>query len=125
MVRYGRGRVRLMLKHPDCFSTAQTAPAILLAWIVFSMLSWIGGFPADVWLRLLFGVPVTLYFVTILVSTLTLVAKHGWRMFYLAPVIYCEIYLGLGFGLWMELLHSARQLLLRRTSSTTAESRGV
>jgi succinoglycan biosynthesis protein ExoA len=125
MVRYGRGRVRLMLKHPDCFSAAQAAPAILLAWIMFSMLSWIECFPADVWLRLLFSVPVILYFAAILVSTLALAAKHGWRMFYLAPVIYCEIYLGLGFGFWMELPYSTRQLLLRRTSSATAESRGV
>jgi hypothetical protein len=34
MVRYGRGRLRLLLKHPDTFSLASLAPALLVQGLI-------------------------------------------------------------------------------------------
>jgi GT2 family glycosyltransferase len=107
MTRYGRGRVRLMLKHRDCVSAAQIAPAILLAWIAAAIVSAIARYPASVWLRLFLFAPVCMYLAAAALSSFRLARKSGFRLLWQAPLIYGAIHLGLGAGMWAEAFHRA------------------
>jgi succinoglycan biosynthesis protein ExoA len=102
MIRYGRGRLRLMRKHHDCISAAQIAPAVLVALIAAAVAACI--MPAPLWLRLPLCAPVLLYFAVVLASSFNLARTHGGRLFFRASAIFCTIHLGLGFGLWAEAL---------------------
>jgi len=94
MVRYGRGRFRLVHKHPDAFSVSQVIPAAFLIWLVaggaFSLVSK----PFAVF----FAVSLSLYVATVLGYSVSLALRHGWRHLVLAPPVYAAIHLGLGAG---------------------------
>lgn len=120
MVRYGRGRVRLVLKHPDCVSMGQVAPAILVALIAAAIVSTIVHVPYLTWLPWIPGVPVFLYAAAVFLSSVTLARKIGLRLVYQAPAIYCVIHLGLGIGIWTEALRGAVNFLARRSPLTAA-----
>ncbi|HEX5234127.1 MAG TPA: glycosyltransferase family 2 protein [Silvibacterium sp.] len=110
MIRYGRGRLRLMLKHPDCISAGQLAPAILVIWIVVATLAMF-FVPELSWLRWAFVTPVVFYVAAVLLSSIHLARKSGASLLYMAPIIYCAIHLGLGFGILAEGIQHARSLL--------------
>jgi succinoglycan biosynthesis protein ExoA len=116
MTRYGRGRVRLMLKHPDCASITQIMPAILVAWIAAVALFSVVRVPALTGLLFAFATPVLLYVLAVVVSSVGLVRKSGIRLLFQAPVIYGAIHLGLGVGIWAEVLRTATSLLERKSS---------
>lgn len=102
MMRYGHGRVRLIRKHPDCFSLGQIAPALLVAWIVAAILFSLLGSPGPIWLRSVIVAPVLAYASAVLFWPIALARKSGLRLLYLGPVIFCAVHLGLGFGIWSE-----------------------
>ena len=114
MLRYGRGRVRLMLKHRDCISAGQLVPALLAAWIIASIVSCV--VPAPAWLRIALTVPVLAYAAVIAGASLHLAWKHGSGFFFRAVPIYIAIHLGLGCGLWLEALSGIRNRLTSRSS---------
>lgn len=121
MMRYGRGRVRLMLKHPDCISAGQIAPAVLVAWMAAAILAQSLRIPALGWFRLLVGAPIFLYLAAVLLSSISLARQFGFRILYQAPVIYCTIHFGLGFGIWTEAFRSAGNLLARGSALNTTK----
>jgi succinoglycan biosynthesis protein ExoA len=100
IVRYGRGRFRLISKHPDAFSVSQCIPAVFLAWLgiggLASLFSWRFA-------ELLFITLVT-YSGLLLVFSLRLAFRFGWRHLILAPVVYGGIHFGLGAGYLAEML---------------------
>jgi GT2 family glycosyltransferase len=104
MARYGQGRCRLIRKHPEAFSFSQMIPASLLAWLgIGGMASCYSWRVAEFFLATL-GV----YFAVVLLFSLGLGVRHGWRHFLWAPVVYPSIHLGLGAGFLKEFLWARR-----------------
>ncbi len=111
MVRYGRGRVRLMAKHRDIISAAQLAPAFLLLCCgllpaVLLAETFRGALPgtlrAAVLLAFAVALPVLCFAGAALLCGLQLAVRYGRRAVWQAPIIFAVIYAGLGAGLWVE-----------------------
>ncbi len=98
MVRYGRGRVRLALKHPDGISLSQFAPLLLLLLCAVAPLAWPSG--AAMRAALLFTP--ALYALVVLASAVQLARAEGLEYLWHAPVIYAAIHFGLGVGMLLE-----------------------
>jgi len=103
MVRYGRGRCRLALKHPGAFSFSQGIPAAVLTWLVIGVVASLFSMR----LAAYFTVSLTPYLLLILGCSLVLAWRHGWRYGYQAPLVYCAIHFGLGAGFLKELGEAA------------------
>jgi succinoglycan biosynthesis protein ExoA len=114
MLRYGRGRVRLMMRHPDCISAGQIAPAILVAWIIVALVLLTLRVPALAWPRWWLVAPLVLYAGAVLASSMNLARKSDFKLLYQAPPIYCSIHIGLGVGIWAEALRCATSFLTRK-----------
>jgi succinoglycan biosynthesis protein ExoA len=115
MIRYGRGRVRLMRKHRDCVSASQFLPALLL--LYFTLL------PLACWLPVVAAIVVCLPAMVVLAAfgtaSLQIAAQHGPRYLLLAPIAFGCIYFGLGAGLlWEALAGSAPRACSRSTAET-------
>jgi glycosyltransferase involved in cell wall biosynthesis len=103
MVRYGRGRVRLLRKHPRTFSLKSLAPALLLLGLVCGpVLSLI--WPA---LWLVYGAAVGLYAAAVLSCSYGLAREHGWGLLPLLPPVFLAIHGGAGCGSLLELFAGA------------------
>lgn len=99
MVRYGRGRVRLMKKHPDYISASQFAPLVLLLLFIAVVPA---AFLPLAWGTLLWGI-VVLFVALVCVVSFQLAMKHHIRSLWKAPAAFLCIYLGLGAGMLLEL----------------------
>lgn len=114
MLRYGRGRCRLIRKHPDAFTISQIIPATFLLWVIGGALA--GLLSPSIFL--LYGCSILLYLTVVLGYSLSL----GWRLgrahLMLAPLLYPTIHLGLGAGFLSELIQPAR-----KEAKTAAERR--
>jgi succinoglycan biosynthesis protein ExoA len=101
MVRYGRGRVRLLRKHPDTFSPAVFVPPAFLAGVVVGPL-------LACWsplLALLYGGVLGVYAAALLLCSLVLcVRRREMRLLPLLPLVFLTIHCGAGAGAWCELL---------------------
>jgi len=110
LVRYGRGRVRFMRKHPDALTISQLVPAAFVAWLAGGALaSCVSTFAAKVFL-----VPLVLYAGLVLVFSGWLGLRYGWRDFLAAPAVYLAVHVGLGVGLWTEAGRSVLEWLRAR-----------
>jgi cellulose synthase/poly-beta-1,6-N-acetylglucosamine synthase-like glycosyltransferase len=109
MVRYGRGRRRLLRKHPDTFSISCLLPAIFLSGVAIGpIFAW-----TSPWLLASYLGGLGIYMLTILVASLVL-AFHGARNPHLfrdfgsllarLPLIFATIHLGAGVGFLQELM---------------------
>jgi len=104
MVRYGRGRMRLLRKHPQTFSLSGFLPAAFLAGVVAGpLLAWWS------WLLALLYVGVLgVYGATLLLFSIALgVCERDVRQVPLFPLIFLTIHGGAGAGVWCELLLGA------------------
>ena len=82
LVRYGRGRVRLLRKHPETFSLGSFLPALFWLGVLFG---WTGGFLWPVLWLAYFGV-LGLYAGAILVETVLIsLAQKQIRLLPLLP----------------------------------------
>ncbi len=105
MSRYGRGRVRLLRKHPDTFTVPGFVPGVFVAGLVTGpllslcssvlCLLWLGGLAVYLLTVLLFSVAVAL-------------KKRELALLPLLPAVYATIHLGAGTGQWLELLRRRR-----------------
>jgi len=105
MVRYGRGRVRLLRKHPETFSVPGLVPAAFLAGVVA------GPLLALLWppLGLVYAGTMALYVLTLLLFTFVL----GFRqrrpgLLVLLPLVFLTIHCGAAVGTWWEVLAGHR-----------------
>ncbi len=105
MARYGRGRVRLLRKHPDSFTWPGFLPAVLLAALAAGPLcGWWGGPLAAAWLG-----GAALYAVAVLLFSLALcVRQREAALLPLLPLVFLAIHLGAGAGQWWEALAGLR-----------------
>ena len=107
MNRYGRGRVRLAIKHADGISLSQFAPLILLLMFACAPAALLlTGF----WKIAVLAAPI-LYLVVVLGSSIHLARRQGRVFLWQAPPIYLAIHLGLGWGMLLEMLSQARTKL--------------
>lgn len=109
MMRYGIGRVRLARKHPESASLSQWAPAVLVAAFVIAGVSVAAAILAGHWIFAMLAFPAAMFVLITIVASIHLGWRHGLRHAWLGPIAYGCIYLGLGTGMWTELLGITRQ----------------
>jgi succinoglycan biosynthesis protein ExoA len=100
MTRYGRGRYRLMRKHPRAFSAGQVIPALFLIWL--ALIGAASFYSSRV--LLVFVGTLLLYLGVVLGFSASLAIGYGWRYLFQAPAVYAVIHMGLGTGFLMELV---------------------
>jgi succinoglycan biosynthesis protein ExoA len=98
MIRYGRGRFRLIRKHPEAFSPSQVVPAGFLVWIV---LAGIGSLISRPFAVCFLG-SLIVYLSVLIGFSIALGLRYGWRHLLQAPGIYLVIHFGLAMGFLME-----------------------
>ncbi len=101
MARYGRGRVRLLRKHPETFSPGGFIPAAWLAGLALGPLAGILWPP----LGWVYGCLVALYATAVLATSASIAIRHreprflGWL-----PVVFLTVHAGSGWGVLLELI---------------------
>src|SRR5271157_185277 len=103
MARYGRGRVRLLCKHPDTFSAGGFLPAVWLAGVALGPLAglawaplwWIGGGALALYLTVVGTTSARLAFLK----------RKAWLMG-LLPLIFLTVHAGSGYGVLFEFLRT-------------------
>jgi succinoglycan biosynthesis protein ExoA len=110
MMRYGIGRVRLARKHPEAASLSQWVPAILLAFVGVGALSLIFAAVTGSWMAAILAMPALMFLLLILVASLDLGRRHGWKHAVLGPLAYGAVYAGLGAGMWAEILDPVKSV---------------
>jgi succinoglycan biosynthesis protein ExoA len=106
MMRYGRGRVRLLRKHPDTFSLPGFLPAAFLAGLLLGPL--LGLLLPLLWLP--YGGALAVYAFLVTAAS----ASIAWRkrapgLLPLLPAVFPTIHLGAGAGLLWEALAGRRK----------------
>jgi succinoglycan biosynthesis protein ExoA len=117
MVRYGRGRVKLLRKHPETFSVGGFVPA---AWLIGLALGPIAGLA---WLPLwwVYGGAIALY-LALVGTTASAIALGRRRLWMLArlPLVFVTVHLGSGWGVLSELLLPRTRSEVRLTLADSA-----
>ena len=119
LFRYGRGRVRLLRKHPETFSVFALAPGLFVAGVLL-------GMPAAlVWAPLaVVYVAVLLLYAAILLSGSIAIAGHAkdYRLIGWLPWVFATVHAGSGTGLLWEAIAGLRGKRLPPTPGERAES---
>ncbi len=106
MVRYGRGRVRLLRKHPETFSLPGFVPAAFLAGVVLGpLLACLSPLLASLYA----GVLAVYAAVLLLFSFVLCVRERDVRLLPFFPLVFLAIHVGAGAGVWWELLRGPQQ----------------
>jgi len=106
MVRYGRGRVRLLRKHPETFSLPGFVPAAFLAGVVLGpLLACWSSLLGMLYLGVLgvYGAAVLLY------SLALTLRQRDARLLPLFPLVFLTLHAGAGAGVWCELFSRSRR----------------
>ena len=122
MIRYGRGRCRLIRKHPSAFTISQIVPSMFLLWLIGGVLV----APLSHSALLLFGCLLVLYLSLVLAYSLSLGWRFGRAHIALAPFLYPTIHLALGAGFILELIlpatHTSESVVQKGSSSPAEDS---
>jgi succinoglycan biosynthesis protein ExoA len=106
MLRYGRGRVRLLRKHSDTFSLPGFVPAAFVAGVVAGPLLAC----ASSLLGLLYLAVLGVYAATLMTFSLALsVRQRDVRLMPVFPLVFLAIHAGAGAGVWCELVRGGRR----------------
>ena len=104
MMRYGRGRVRLLRKHPDTFSLLGFLPALFIAGVVLGPLA--GALSPS--LMIAYIAVLTVYALTVFgCSAAAALRTRNLKLFPLLMAVYPAIHFGAGLGVWWEVLRPA------------------
>ncbi len=96
MMRYGQGRFRLIAKHRDAISLSQFVPPAFVMWMILTaILS-----PFVSFARWAFLGALAFYGVAVVLASLILAARHGFRFIWGGPAIFATVHIGLGVGFW-------------------------
>jgi hypothetical protein len=111
MLRYGRGRGRLLLKHPRTFSVSSLVPAAFLIGLTGSFGL---GLVAPVFAALFCAVTM-IYAAALLLTATMLATRDGTpELAPLLPAVFASIHVGAGWGVLAELMPGlARRLVWR------------
>jgi len=101
MVRYGRGRVRMLRKHPETFSVMGFLPSLfVIGLLIGPLLSLLHPLVATAYLSC-----VGFYCAVVLFSSTILAARHSsWHLLPWLPAVFPAIHIGAGAGLLREWL---------------------
>ncbi len=106
MMRYGRGRVRLLRKHADTFSLLGFLPALFIAGVCLGPLAGV-LFPS---LLLAYASVLGVYALTVLsFSFAAALRERNPVLFLLLATVYPAIHFGAGVGVWWEVLKPGTQ----------------
>jgi len=99
MARYGRGRVRLLRKHPETFSPLGFAPAVFLAFVLLG--PWAGLWSRG--LGICYLAALSLYGLAVLLVTFALVVQtRRWSLCGWLPLVFVTLHCGAGAGILCE-----------------------
>ena len=106
MIRYGRGRIRLMRKHPGSTSMGTLVPAAFVLGLVVGLpLSFISP-----WLAAVYGGTLLLYLGIVLLNAVQITFRSADpRLLIWLPVVFLTVHVGAGVGLLMEMLPGVRR----------------
>lgn len=106
MVRYGRGRVRLLRKHPDTFSVPCLLPAAFLIGLIVGA----GAALFSPWLAAAYGAVLTVYVVAVLLGSVAAAFQaRSVRILPWLPLVFATIHVGAGAGFLREWLAGWRR----------------
>lgn len=111
MYRYGLGRFRFLLKHPESFTPWQLAPVLLTLLLPLTVLAL---FASDPWITPFLSIWLV-YFLLTSAFSISIAVKRGPDLFFRCPPIFFTIHAGLGFGF----LAGLREVILRRRPAAT------
>ena len=100
LARYGRGRIRLLRKHPDTFSLSCLIPLVF----VIALLA--GAAAGLVWAQaaMAIGAVLAVYAALVLSTSLAIAARQrSPAMFLWLPLIFVTIHIASGTGMLLEL----------------------
>lgn len=101
MMRYGRGRVRLLKKHPDTFSVPGFIPALFVLGLVTGPL--LGLFSS--WCMQAYVITLMAYGAIVALFSVGLAVKERrWNLLPYFPLVYVTVHLGAGSGVMLEFL---------------------
>jgi succinoglycan biosynthesis protein ExoA len=105
MARYGRGRMRLVRKHPETFTMSGFLPAAFLLGVVFGPLfAWFSS-----WLALTYAAALATYALVVGFTSLAVTVKErDARILPWLPPIFLTIHAGAGTGILQELVAGPR-----------------
>ena len=111
MMRYGRGRVRLLRKHPETFTVMGFVPAVFVLGLLLGPL--LACF--SVWLQGLYLGCLVLYAAAVLTMSVILAWRsRQWQTLLWGPPVFLAIHGGAGAGLLLEgLRHGKRPAAVR------------
>jgi succinoglycan biosynthesis protein ExoA len=126
MIRYGRGRVRLLRKHPDTFTFTGFVPALFLLGLLFGPLLAVLG----KWLAISYLAGLAIYATAVIFVSSVIALRHrSLRLLPWLPLVFGTIHCGAGAGILLELLTILRihvpQALPRRLSRFGTTTRPV
>jgi succinoglycan biosynthesis protein ExoA len=102
MVRYGRGRVRLLCKHPETFTPASLVPAAFVAGLVVGPV--LALFVP--WLALVYAGTLALYVAAIAVAMVTIGRRErNPRVLAWLPLVFLTVHCGAGTGILRETMN--------------------
>ncbi len=105
LVRYGRGRMRMLKKHPETFSPGSFLPVPFWLGVLFG---WTGGFLWPLLWWMYFGI-LGLYAGAILVESMRIsITQKQFELMALLPVIFVAIHLASATGVLGELIGGIR-----------------
>ncbi len=101
--RYGQGRCRLARKHPSTLGVGTLVPFALIS--SPALIGLAGLIHASLWLA--GGCVIAFYLLAIVLTSVGIAAKRGWKYLPALPAIFLVIHVGLGWGFGVELWQTA------------------
>ncbi len=104
LIRYGRGRKCFARKHPAAITLNQLIPLFFVLGLPFAIFSFcLMVFQREVTIfPSLLVLPYVLYLLLLLVTSLLISRKNGWKYFRHLPIIFLIIHFSLGWGWLVE-----------------------
>ena len=88
-----------MRKHPECSSPAEIAPLGVVLAMLLGLFAW-SQLPAM--MAAIITLPLVLVAGAVLIASMQIGARHGFRSAWRAPGVFATVYLGQGMGLLYE-----------------------
>jgi succinoglycan biosynthesis protein ExoA len=105
LVRYGRGRIRLMRKHPETRSLKTLVPALFVAGLPVGLVAGL----LSTWLAVFYLAVLILYGAIILAGSVGVMGKvDSWQAAAWIPVVLIVIHVASGWGQWREVFQPIR-----------------
>jgi len=107
LVRYGRGRMRLLRKHPQTFSPLGFAPALFLVFVLIGPIVALSSQTA----ALLYAAGILAYALTVVGFSAVLAYRaRSWTLCAWLPVVFATLHVAAGTGVLLEALSPNRGL---------------